>query len=249
MYGNEDIILEYNTGNQITARYTHGPGIDEPLAVQQYTGTYYYHADGLGSIGAMTDTTGAVVQTYIYDDFGIIKQQTGPITQPYTYTAREYDTETGLYYYRARYYDPVAGRFITRDPIGFEGGINQYAYVGNNPVNWGDPSGEHPLIVAGVGVIAAYVGYNLIKAGLNIADIIRLNKERDMIQDDLDNTIIKCMQGKISECECQAEIDRLKRALSENDKQRYFLGGDALFRMNPNSKGSGIGGALNKIPR
>jgi RHS repeat-associated protein len=59
----------------------------------------------------------------------------------YTYTAREYDSETGLYFYRARYYDPRAGRFLTKDPIGFAGGFNQYAYVENNPVNWVDPWG------------------------------------------------------------------------------------------------------------
>lgn len=68
----------------------------------------------------------------------------------YTYTAREYDTETGLYYYRARYYDQRAGRFITRDPIGFAGGdVNLYVYVKNNPVNWTDPRG---LFISGVGI-------------------------------------------------------------------------------------------------
>jgi RHS repeat-associated protein len=65
------------------------------------------------------------------------------------YTAREYDTETGLYYYGARYYDPKAGRFIIRDPIGFDGGINQYAYVSNNPVNNIDPLGLEDIKTGG----------------------------------------------------------------------------------------------------
>jgi len=60
----------------------------------------------------------------------------------YAFTAKKYDPETGLYFYRARYYDPTQGRFLTKDPIGFAGGdVNLYAYVGNNPVNWVDPSG------------------------------------------------------------------------------------------------------------
>ena len=64
------------------------------------------------------------------------------INQPFTFTSREYDSESGLYFYRARYYDPRAGRFITKDPIGFLGGdVNMYRYVFNNPVNLRDPLG------------------------------------------------------------------------------------------------------------
>jgi RHS repeat-associated protein len=64
----------------------------------------------------------------------------------YTYTAREYDTETSLYFYRARYYDPKAGRFISKDPIGFGGGINVFAYVLNNPINKVDPLGLYETL-------------------------------------------------------------------------------------------------------
>lgn len=82
-----------------------------------------------------------MVQTYSYDSFGNITP-TGTINQPYAYTGREYDNETGMYFYRARYYDPKAGRFVTKDPIGFAGGdVNFYAYVGNNPLNLIDPFG------------------------------------------------------------------------------------------------------------
>ena len=64
--------------------------------------------------------------------------------QPYTYTSREYDEETGLYFYRARYYDSTIGMFITEDPIGLLGGINLFAYVANNPMNFTDPLGLAP---------------------------------------------------------------------------------------------------------
>jgi len=74
---------------------------------------------------------GNVVQKYEHDSFGNMRPTPRRIKQPYTYTAREFDPETGLYYYRARYYDAKAGRFITRDPIGFDGGdVNLYVYVG-----------------------------------------------------------------------------------------------------------------------
>jgi RHS repeat-associated protein len=77
-----------------------------------------------------------------YDSFGNRKPGVHLISQPYSYTGREWDKETGLYYYRARYYDPGVGRFISKDPIGFKGGINLYNYVGGNPVNFIDSSGE-----------------------------------------------------------------------------------------------------------
>ncbi|PKN88619.1 MAG: hypothetical protein CVU51_03790 [Deltaproteobacteria bacterium HGW-Deltaproteobacteria-1] len=152
VYDNEDIVMEYDGLDNIKARYTHGPGIDEPLAVKQGSTNYYYHADGLGSIVALSNATGKAVQLYRYDPFGRFSQS-GSVTQPYLYTAREYDTETALYYYRARYYDQRAGRFITRDPISFAGGdANLYAYVGNNPVNWIDPAGL-------AGCYVSYPGY------------------------------------------------------------------------------------------
>ena len=102
---------------------------------------WYVHADGLGSITSLTDTNGTIVQTYTYDSFGNITQA-GSITQPFTYTGREYDSETGMYFYRARYYDPKVGRFVTKDPIGFDGGdVNLYNYVGGSPINHTDPYG------------------------------------------------------------------------------------------------------------
>jgi len=95
----------------------------------------------LGSVTEITDSAGTVVKTYEYKTFGTLSTETGTIENPYTFTGREYDSETGLYYYRARYYDSTLGRFMQKDPIGIAGGLNQYAYVGNNPVNYVDPWG------------------------------------------------------------------------------------------------------------
>ena len=111
--------------------------------------TYYYHTDGLGSITELTDPSSNVIEKYSYDIFGnvIIKDAQGNVLSqsavgnPYFFTARALDPETGLYYYRARYYNPKIGRFLQTDPVGYSAGINLYAYCSNNPINRTDPSG------------------------------------------------------------------------------------------------------------
>lgn len=163
VYDNEDIILEYlirqededeDEKTELT-RYIHGPGIDEPLAIEQKGKLYFYHTDGLGSIVSLTDIRSKVVQSYEYTSFGELKKYGGKVKNSFTFTGREWDKETGLYFYRARYYDPETGRFITKDPIGFAGGdVNLYGYVSNNPVNFVDPWGLNPSATtwAGVGI-------------------------------------------------------------------------------------------------
>ena len=148
IYDGEDILLEYDGSNVLQARYTHGPGIDEPIAVTKGSSTYYYHQDALGSVTDLTDSVGATAKSYAYDAYGNILESPGSLDQPYTYTGREFDAENGLMYYRARYYDPSSGRFIQKDPIGFEGGdANLYSYVKGNPPNFSDPSGQNPVII------------------------------------------------------------------------------------------------------
>ncbi len=142
IYDGEDILLEYDGTNTLQARYTHGPGIDEPIAVTKGANTFFYHQDGLGSVTDLTDSAGATAKRYSYDAYGTILESPGTVDQPYTYTGREFDSESGLYYYRARAYESVTGRFIQKDPIGFRGGeTNLYSYVGANPIRWIDPMG------------------------------------------------------------------------------------------------------------
>jgi RHS repeat-associated protein len=143
VYDNEDILLELDGSNNIVARYMHGPGIDEPLIMEKGGQSFFYHADGLGSITDVTNPVGGIEQRYAYSSFGDIESQLDPnIIQPYTYTARELDPETGLYFYRARLYDAFAGRFMQNDPIGNKGmETNVYLYVGNNPIRFVDPVG------------------------------------------------------------------------------------------------------------
>src|SRR2546428_8855864 len=102
---------------------------------------YAYHADGLGSIIGLTDANGNIAATYTYDSIGTLTASTGTVTNPFRYTAREYDAEVGFHYYRARYYFQGAGRFASEDPMRFVEGPNLYRYARNKPVKFSDPLG------------------------------------------------------------------------------------------------------------
>ena len=141
VYDGEDILLEYDGSNVLQARYTHGPGIDEPIAMTKGSATYFYHQDGLGTVTELTDSAGATAKSYSYDAYGNIVDQTGSVDQPYTYTGREFDSESGLYYYRARNYDATTGRFLQKDPIGVLNNVNLYPYARNNSTNLVAPLG------------------------------------------------------------------------------------------------------------
>ena len=120
--------------------YIYGPG-GLPLARIDSTGeTLYYHQDQLGSTRALTDSTGAVVATYTYDPFGNVTGSTGAADNPFGYTGQYTDPESGYQYLRARYYDPLTGQFLTRDPA-VATTMEPYAYAGNNPTNYTDPTG------------------------------------------------------------------------------------------------------------
>ena len=156
-YNGPDIYAQYGAAfTTQTAIYTHGPGTDDPiLRLPAGATAKYFHQDGLGSIVALSTEEGATKATQRFDAWGNRTTGSGTIP-PYGYTGREYDA-TCLTYYRARYYDPSVGRFTQRDPIGLRGGINAYVYVGDNPVNYTDPSGNVMLWdnVIGAGVATA----------------------------------------------------------------------------------------------
>jgi RHS repeat-associated protein len=126
------------------ARYAQGKNVDEPLAELRSGATSYYEADGLGSITSLTASNGSVAQSYTYGSFGNTTNSSGSLTNVLRYTAREFDTETNLYYNRARYLDPSTGRFLSEDPIYFSGGIDFYEYALDSPTNVADPSGLCP---------------------------------------------------------------------------------------------------------
>ncbi|MEW5937330.1 MAG: RHS repeat-associated core domain-containing protein [Candidatus Thermoplasmatota archaeon] len=119
-------------------------GNDEPVAMKYANNVSYYAQDGLGSTVALINVAdNSVVAGYRYDTWGNIVNYTGSLAteNPYLFTGREYDWQTGIYYYRARSYDAKLGRFLQRDPEGMVDGANMYVYCQNDPVNRVDPSG------------------------------------------------------------------------------------------------------------
>jgi RHS repeat-associated protein len=145
LYDGSNTVADIDQNGNVLARYAATQNIDEPLAELRSGTTSYYEADGLGSVTSLTSGTGAIANTYTYDSFGKLTASTGSITNRFQYTAREFDAESGLYYYRARYYDSTPGRFLSEDLIGVDEGWNLYAYVSNRPLTSTDPSGRFAI--------------------------------------------------------------------------------------------------------
>ena len=154
----EHLEASYDSSGLLQKRYFRGVIIDELVNGYVHHSSnpndwtnYTFHHDHINSITALTGHSGAIEETNTYDTFGspLIVHISGAAND-LLFTGREFDPSTGLYYYRARYYDPDIGRFLSEDPLGFEADINFYTYVRNNPVNFNDPSGKIiPAIAAG----------------------------------------------------------------------------------------------------
>jgi len=152
VYDGDEVIAEYNDIGALEAEYVTGNSIDEILTMERGGSTYFYHYDGLGSISEITDDLGNIVENYTYDAFGNITSALSSIGNPYYFTGRRLDEESGTYYYRARQYDPSIGRFLQRDPLGMVDSANLYSYVTNNPINFIDPFGlKEYLIISASG--------------------------------------------------------------------------------------------------
>ena len=138
---NANVVMEIDAYNGILAEYTYYPGADRPHGMRRGGVQYYYAQDAEGNVRGLINTAGAVVASYDYSPQGELVGSTGSVTNPYRYKGREWDAEAGLYFMRARYYDPKVARFVSEDPIGVAGGLSLYAFGGGDPVNYSDPSG------------------------------------------------------------------------------------------------------------
>jgi len=150
VYDGQNPYADFNGAGPVQKRYLYGPAVDALMARTDSAGnTAWYLTDKLGTIRDIATTSGTVVDHLSYDSYGRVLSESSPVNgDRFKFTGREYDPAAKLYYYRARYYDPASGRFISQDPEGFGAGDdNLYRYVGNGPMDHTDPSGlqESPV--------------------------------------------------------------------------------------------------------
>ncbi len=172
LYDGPHVLADLNATGGVIRTYLYGPGIDELIAMTIYTGTvaqtYYAIRDHQNTVWAWVDEAGAVMESYDFDAWGrvlavfdssgaLLDTEQSPLGNRYLWQGREYSWQTGLYYFRARWYDPVTGRWLSNDPIGISGGLNQYVFCANDPVNFRDPDGQN-VIYAIAGLLAVDVG-------------------------------------------------------------------------------------------
>ena len=154
-YDGAQCVADTDASGNLLRSYAWGPGIDDLLAVtvcsSGATNSFFAIKDRLGSVCALVDSSGAVVDSYTYDAWGNAQSAVGnglsAIGNRYLFQGREFSFATGLYNFRARWYDPASGRWLSKDPIGLEGGLNLYAFCGNDPVNCVDPGGMDIAVI------------------------------------------------------------------------------------------------------
>jgi RHS repeat-associated protein len=154
-------VVEELVGGAVTRQYTYGlQRISQQQFISNTWTPSFYGYDGGGNVRQLTSSAGAVTDTYEYDAFGNSFTKQGTTPNNYLYRGEQYDSDLGLYYLRARYYNPATGRFLSRDPengrANDPASLHKYLYAGGNPVNLIDPSGRD---------IATYAKTTLIVGG------------------------------------------------------------------------------------
>jgi len=175
VYDGDECVADVDASGNPLRSYLWGQGVDNLLAVTVFspsaTNTYYAVKDHLSSVHALIDESGQVVASFTYDAWGnpLSHFRTSELSNfRFLFQGREYSYATGLYFFRARLYEPRVGRWLSNDPIGISGGLNLYEFCGSDPVNFRDPNGRIALNLAAGGV-GAFIGGGVgaIIGGLN----------------------------------------------------------------------------------
>ena len=171
-----NVVAETKNGS--TTNYIRGvSGIISSSIQGTNNTTKYYTSDGHGNITKLTDSTGTIVKTYVYDAFGVEHNIDSNDTNPFRYCGEYYDREIGQIYLRARYYDPSLGRFTQSDPA--MAGDNWYVYCSNDPINMIDPYGEDAIILTNEDAVNSgdYVSFSF-------AENINFGHQAALVQDE-----------------------------------------------------------------
>lgn len=167
-YDGRRTVEEQSSSGATQATYVFGNYLDEALTMDRVGQTFYYHQNSLWSVYALTNSAGTAVEGYSYDAYGfqtihlpgpdgmlwtaddvVLPGAKSAYGNPFLFTGQRYDPEGGLYFYRARSYGDMKGRFLQRDPASFSAGMNLYAYVGDRPTFFSDPLGQYTASARG----------------------------------------------------------------------------------------------------
>ena len=180
LYSAQGLMAEYNEQGIAIRNYNYWPDASwssQPLYLEQTnTGIsqhYFYHNDHLGTSQMLSDTLGKVVWSAESTSFGETTLHGNEIENPLRFPGQYYDKETGLHYNYFRFYDPSAGRYISSDPIGLDGGVNTYGYVYQSPVVYVDPTGEFGVVGGALGVAAGAATAAALGCDYGLSDALR----------------------------------------------------------------------------
>ena len=155
VYDRDNVLGEFDGDGRLVRQYVNGLGVDHLEGIKEggflSPDNYLCHSDRMGTVLALADMNGAVVQSYRYQAFGQPVAAGGAIDNPRLFAGRDYDEATGLYQLRQRFYDPTTGSFLQRDPVPVLGATSPYAYAFSSPTRFRDPYGLDPTIEAQAG--------------------------------------------------------------------------------------------------